>query len=141
MSILCALTLCSTFLLFTNPEREGFPNIVRSGENGGNQYFLLFPKLFYTFKKTHKFSHFLSHLFGCLQKMAITSNACMKSNQLLRKEMLNWHWCKETRRYVTDCSDMTLAVTVVLNLNTTKSSVNLSMNQMYHLLIPEILEY
>ena len=44
----CILTLFNTIPTFSNPEliKKTFENIVRKGENAGNQHFLLFPRCF-----------------------------------------------------------------------------------------------
>ena len=47
MAIIC-LTLYSTIPTFSYPRRKSFENILRKGENAGNQHFLPFPRHFQT---------------------------------------------------------------------------------------------
>ena len=50
-----------------------------------------------------------------------SAGACEKSSQCLWKEKLCLYWCEKARKHmcVADCHDMTLAVKVTLNPNTT----------------------
>ena len=45
------LILYHTIPTFNDLENEAFENIVRKGENAGNQHFLLFPQCFLNFSK------------------------------------------------------------------------------------------
>ena len=50
-----------------------------------------------------------------------SAEACEKNSRWLWKEKLCYYWCEKARKHicVTDRHDMTLAVKVALNLNTT----------------------
>ena len=63
----------------------------------------------------------LSGLFSPLT----SAKACGKSSRWLWKEKLCQYWCEKARKHicVTDHHDMTLAVKVALNLNTTNQTV------------------
>ena len=62
-------------------------------------------------------SNFLSGVFSPLT----SAEACEKSSRWLWKEKLCWYWCEKARKHicVTDRHDMTSAVKVALNPNTT----------------------
>ena len=59
------LTLYHTIVTFNNPETRAFENIVRKGENAGNQHFLLFPTMFSTLPKPN-----LNFSFTCMLSSA-----------------------------------------------------------------------
>ena len=59
------LTLYHIILNFNDPEKEAFQNIVRKGENAGNQHFLLLPQCFLPIPK--RTSVVKLHLFCLLQ--------------------------------------------------------------------------
>ena len=52
--------------------KKSFKNIVRKGENAGNQHFVLFPQSFLPFPK--KISLFESHLFCRLQMLSFLTS-------------------------------------------------------------------
>ena len=58
-----------------------------------------------------------------------SAEACEKSSRWLWKEKLFHYWCEKARKHicVTDSHDMTLAVKVALNPNTTNQPTNQSM--------------
>ena len=62
-----------------------FENIVRKGENAGNQHFLLFPQCFLTFPK--EISFFQSHLFCRLQIFSISTG--LKFCRLVKSYLKN----------------------------------------------------
>ena len=55
-----------------------------------------------------------------------SAEACEKSSRWLWKGKLCWYWCETARKHicVTDRHDMTLAVKVALNPNTTNNQSN-----------------
>ena len=50
------LTLHHTIPTFNNPIYDAIENIVRKGENDGNQHFLLFPQCFLAFPQKNSIS-------------------------------------------------------------------------------------
>ena len=63
-----ALSVYHIIPTFNDPEKESLSkNIVRKGENAGNQYFFLFPQYFLPFLKQS--SIFESQLFCCRQSL------------------------------------------------------------------------
>ena len=69
-------------------------------------------------------ANFLSAVFSPLT----SEEACEKSSRWLRKEKLCLYWCEKARKHkcVTDRHDMTLAVKVALDPNTTNNFFPLS---------------
>ena len=117
-------------------------NAVGKGEIARYEQFLLFPQRFQKTCTADTYNPGLvwesvkvpveaTFLSGVISPLT-TADACGKSSRWLWKEKLCKYWCEKARKHicVIDRHDMTLAVKVALNPNTTKSKVSYESYQM-----------
>ena len=127
MYTMCNLLVVIQSRLLAKLKQNAFENIVEKGENAGNQHFLLFPQRFLLIRL--QTSIFESHLFCRQQIISILSGSKILKIDILASASFQaflWHLLKvccikkaRKRTCITDRHDMTLAVKLALNPNST----------------------